>query len=283
MTSQGYPNQLGRHHHGGSAGTGRRNLAALAAVTLTAAALGGTAAQADNFATTEIQLLYGDGFKLGRNGFGGTERLTATIEHFSTWNYGDNFFFVDINRDFTGSGGGAGSKSDEYGEYWTHLSGSKIFGFDFGNSLIRDINLGAGINAGTDFTVLAYGPRVDFNMPGFDVLTFGFYGYNNVDDPFGRSLDTTYQATVVWSAPLIRQGRINLWTQGFVDFIGDQGSGVDNQIVFQPQLRLDLGQAMGGTAGKVEVGVEYAYFDNKFGVTDVEDNVLQALLVYNFH
>lgn len=273
-----------RHHRTGhdrpdhDAGTGFGAVAMLSAAAL-AASLGATAARADNFATTEIQLLYGDGFKLGRDGFSGTERLTATLEHFSTWAYGDNFFFVDYNRDFDG----AGSKTDEYGEYWGHLSASKIFGFDFGNSIIRDVNLGFGINAGTDLTILAYGPRVDFNIPGFNVLTLGFYGYNNVDDPFGRSLDTTYQATVVWNAPLIQQGRINLWTQGFVDFIGDQGSGVDDQIVFQPQLRLDLGQALGRTAGKVEVGVEYAYFDNKFGVTGVEDNVLQALLVFNFH
>lgn len=274
MTSEGRTNRADR-----ATGRGWRGLSALAATLLAAASFGATEARADNFATTEIQLLYGDGFKLGRDGFNGTERLTATIEHFSTWAYGDNFFFVDFNRDFDG----AGSKSDEYGEYWGHLSGSKIFGFDLGNSFIRDVNLGFGVNAGTDLTILAYGPRVDFNIPGFDLLTVGFYGYNTIDDPFGRSLDTSYQATVVWSAPLIRQGRINLWTQGFVDFIGDQNAGVDDQIVFQPQLRLDLGQAMGGSAGKVEVGFEYAYFDNKFGVTGVEDNVLQALLVFNFH
>ena len=259
-------------------GAGIAAAAALATAGL-AAALGATPARADNFATTEIQLLYGDGFKLGRDGFNGTERLTATIEHFSTWAYGDNFFFVDYNRDFDG----AGSKTDEYGEYWGHLSASKIFGFDMGNSFIRDVNLGFGVNAATDLTILAYGPRVDFNIPGFNLLTFGLYAYNNVDDPFGRSLDTTYQATVVWNAPLIQRGNINLWTQGFVDFIGDQNSGVASQIVFQPQVRLDLGQALGRTAGKVEVGLEYAYYDDKFGVKGVEDNVLQALLVFNFH
>lgn len=249
------------------------------ATALVPALLLGNGAEAQNFSTTEVQLLYGDGFKLGRNGTSGTERVTATFEHFSTWAYGDTFFFVDINRDSDGTG----RKNDQYGEFWEHLSASKVLGANFGNSFIRDVNLGFGANMGTDFLVAAVGPRVDLNMPGFDFLTLGLYAYENIDDPFDRNLDTTYQATIVWQAPLVDNGRLKVWTQGFVDFIGSQGSGVDDQIVFQPQLRLDLGQLMGGAPGKVDFGVEYAYFNNKFGVTGVDDNVLQAMLVFNFH
>lgn len=235
---------------------------------------------AENFSTTEVQLLYGDGFKLGRNGINGTKRATATFEHFSTWDYGDNFFFVDVTKDYDGP---FTPQTDEYGEFWSHLSGSKTLGWDFGDGFLRDVTLGAGINFGTDFFIGALGPRFDLNVPGFNLLTFGLYAYDNWEDPFGRNLDTTYQATIVWNATLMKNDRINLWTQGFVDFIGDQSSGVNNQVVFQPQVRLDLGQLMGGTPGKVEVGMEYAYFKNKFGVTGVEDNVIQAMVVFNLH
>lgn len=253
-----------------------RNLAAALATAVLASS---GAASAENFSTTEIQLLYGEGFHLGRNGLGETDRLTATIEHFSTWAYGDNFFFIDVNRDYDGTG----STSDEYGEYWGHLSAAKIFGYNFGDGILRDVNLGFGVNAGTDFVVGAVGPRVDLNVPGFDLFTVGLYAYNNIDDPFGRNLDTTYQATWVWNAPLVDKGRWKIWTQGFVDYIDDQGSGVDHQIVFQPQVRLDLGRLTGLQNGKVEAGLEYAFFKNKFGVTGVDDHVLQAMLVFNLH
>jgi nucleoside-specific outer membrane channel protein Tsx len=254
----------------------RHRIRIAAVVTAALATAGG--ASAENFSTTEIQLLYGEGFHLGRNGFGETGRLTATIEHFSTWAYGDNFFFVDLNRDFDGTG----PASDEYGEYWGHLSAAKTLGYDFGG-IVRDVNLGFGVNGGTDFLVGAVGPRVDLNVPGFNVFTVGLYAYNNIDDPFGRDLDTAYQATWVWNAPIVNRGRWNVWTQGFVDYIDDQGAGVDHQIVFQPQLRLDLGQLTGNQAGKVEAGLEYAFFKNKFGVTGVDDHVIQAMLVFNLH
>ncbi len=243
-------------------------------------------AEAQNFATTEIALLYGDksfgdGFHLGKNGFGETSRLTATVEHFSTWAYGDNFFFVDIFKDFDGPG--TGRDTDFYGEIWEHLSFTKITGISFGdNFIIRDINLGGGINVGNDVLIGAIGPRIDFNLPWFDFFTVGVYAYDNWEDPFNRDLDTTYQVTIVWQAPIIRNDRINLWTQGFVDFIGDQGP-VKSQIVWQPQVRLDLGQALGGKAGKVELGFEYNLFDDKFGVGGVQDDIFQAMLVYNFH
>ncbi|MBS9717778.1 hypothetical protein ACFFUT_10350 [Pseudohalocynthiibacter aestuariivivens] len=57
--------------------------------------------------------------------------------------------------------------------------------------------------------------------------------------------------------------------QGFVDFIGDQGAGVDGQIVFSPQLRWDIGHAFGGAENKYNLGLEYTHFINKFGVTGV--------------
>jgi len=37
---------------------------------------------------------------------------------------------------------------------------------------------------------------------------------------------------------------------------GDQSAGVDSQIVFSPQIRWDLGHAMGRPAGKIHLGVD---------------------------
>jgi len=260
-------------------------LAAALALALSATAFSDRA-EAQNFATTEVAILYGDksfgdGFFLGRNGFQETSRLTVTLEHFSTWAYGDNFFFVDVFKDFNGPA--SGRDTDFYGEIWEHFSAAKTLGLSFPeNFFIRDVNLGFGLNAGTDVLIGAVGPRVDFNLPWFDFITLGVYAYDNWEDPFGRDLDTTYQVTIVWQAPLIRNDRINLWTQGFVDFIGDQGP-VGSQIVWQPQVRLDVGQALGGNPGFVELGFEYNLFDDKFGVNGVQDDIFQAMLVFNLH
>ena len=54
------------------------------------------------FSTTEVQLHYGGNYKVGSNStFGSgfsetTDRATITLEHFSTNDIGDLFFFVDF-------------------------------------------------------------------------------------------------------------------------------------------------------------------------------------------
>jgi len=239
--------------------------------------LAGGAAQA--FSYTEAQLHYGDGFHLGRNGLGTTARSVITFEHFNTFDYGDFFFFVDLFQDFDGPS--SNTQSDFYSEAYVHLNGS-TFGLNFNDSgFVTDIGPDIGINQGENFVVGLYGVRASFNVPGFNVLTLGVYAYDNVTDPFGRSLDTTYQATIVWNAPF-QIGNQNFSAQGFVDFIGDQGSGVDNQIVFSPQFRWDVGHAFGGPADKVNLGLEYTYFKNKFGVTGIDDNSVTAFVAMKF-
>ena len=48
-------------------------------------------ANAFDWTSNDIQLLYGDTFKLGDK-----SRTTITVEHSNGWKYGSNFFFVDI-------------------------------------------------------------------------------------------------------------------------------------------------------------------------------------------
>mgnify|MGYP000887901579 CR=1 FL=1 len=230
------------------------------------------------FSRTEIQLLHGDGFFLGRNLFNETARTKFTINHFSTWKYGDHFFFIDSFVDHDGPG----VESGQYGEFYSHLSLSALTGSSFAAPGIRDIAIGGGVNQGTDFTVALVGARVNLDVPGFSVLTAGVYFYDNIVDPFDRPLDTTYQATVVWDFPFQFSDDLKFRALGFADFIGAQGSGVDSQIVAQPQIRFDVGNLF-GEPGRVEVGVEYAYFKNKFGVTGVDDHAVQGLVAIKLH
>ena len=246
---------------------------------LCAGLMTGAAAQAEGFSFTEVQLHYGDGYLLGRNGLNETARTTITLEHFSAGKIGELFFFVDFFRDEDGPT--TNTRSDQYGEIYGFLSGRNL-GLSFGDSgIVRDAGIELGLNQGTDFTVLLLGPRVNFNVPGFSVLTFGVYAYDNIDDPFNRNLDTTYQATVVWVFPF-QIGNQKFSTQGFVDFIGSQGSGVDNQILFSPQLRWDIGNAFGGKEGRLTLGLEYNHWENKFGVNGVDEDSLSVFLAAKF-
>ena len=239
------------------------------------------------FSTTEVQLHYGDNYKMGSNanfatGFAEeTQRETITLDHFSTNDIGDLFFFVDFFHDSNASQVPGRPESDQYGEIYYHLHGSN-FGLAFNEgSLVKGLDLGVGLNQGTDVSIALAGPRVSFNVPGFRVLSLGAYAYNNFVDPFDRSLDTTYQITLVWDAPF-SIGSQKFLAKGFVDFIGSQGANVANQVVFSPQIRWDLGNAMGMKADKEHLGIEYTHFDNKFGISGVDEDSASIFVGFKF-
>lgn len=224
------------------------------------------------FSGSEIQLHYGDGFHLGANGLDSTTRTTLTFEQYTLFNWGDLFYFVDLNKDHQGTG----SENSHYAEAWLHLSG-KAMGLTFPDgAFVKDVGPDFGINHGEDFLVIAPGVRADLNVSGFSVLTAGAYVYKNVDDPFDRDLDTTYQITFVWDYPF-KIGNENLSIRGFADFIGEQGNGFESQIVFSPQLRWDVGKE-GGTI----LGLEYTYYKNKYGVNDVDDTSVSVFAALKF-
>lgn len=224
------------------------------------------------FSAGEIQLHYGDGFHLGANGLHSTTRTTLTFEQYTLFDWGDLFYFVDLNKDHQGTG----SKNSHYAEAWLHLSG-KAMGLTFPEgAFVKDVGPDFGINHGEDFLVIAPGVRADLNVSGFSVLTAGAYVYNNVDDPYDRDLDATYQITFVWDYPF-KIGNENLSIRGFADFIGEQGDGFESQIVFSPQLRWDVGKE-GGTI----LGLEYTYYKNKYGVNDVDDNSVSVFAALKF-
>jgi len=242
------------------------------------------------FSTTEVQLHYGTKYKFGSNStFGGgfaenTDRETITLEHFSAGKYGTLFFFVDFFHDESTRAPG-NVKSDQYGEIYGFLS-AKTLGLNFGDgSFIKDVGVEVGINEGTDFLVGLIGPKVEFNVPGVQVLTFALYAYDNWNDPVvGRSPDTTYQATIVWGIPF-DLGTQKFRFQGFVDFIGSQSNGgfkIARQIVFSPQIRWDIGNALGTAENRFTLGIEYTHFQNKFGAKTADENSASLFVAMRF-
>jgi nucleoside-specific outer membrane channel protein Tsx len=216
----------------------------LAALSL-AALLAPNAVRAE-FGTTNFQLLQGWKFKRDANDPNSTrdDKLTTlTINHFSTWAYGDNFFFADLQR---GKLGGASEvTSGVYAEWHPRLFLNKL-GAPAGG-LVKNWGLAGEVNQSAGFYAYLGGLGCDLAIPGFTVAGLNaYYRYDN----FAYH---TWQISPFWDV------RFNLgptsWVfAGFLDLTTNKHGDLD--MMTQPELLLDVG-AFAGKAGQLHLGVEW--------------------------
>lgn len=64
--------------------------------------------------------------------------------------------------------------------------------------------------------------------------------------------------------------------EGFSDIAGAEGNGVANTLIV-PRALVNLG-SLAGQPGNLWAGIEWRYWDNKFGVDGVTENVVQLQL-----
>jgi nucleoside-specific outer membrane channel protein Tsx len=242
---------------------------------------GVTVVRADllEWSTTELQYLYGGGFRMPGNP-NQISLSTITITHADGWALGRNFFFMDTYI----SNGGLQSQTFVYGEAYSYLSLSKVLGKDLSFGIFKDLNASLGVNAGESFDssysgarIFLYGFTVDFALPGFKMFTVDFLQHDQFEPvPNGAS----WQITPVWILPFSIAG--TKWSlEGFADFIGKKGPYYANTIITQPQIRLDVGDLM-GKSGHLYIGVEYEYWHNKYGIKGFNESLPQALVVWKF-
>lgn len=223
-----------------------------------------TSAQATDWSTTSAWLLHGDRYELGAR-----ERSILRIEHADGWAYGDNYFFVDLIRsDDSGSG------TLHYAEFSPRFSLGKLSGLDLSWGPVKDVLLAPSVNTGDGFRAYLYGVGVDLQLPGFSYFQVNAYVRDDKSLP-----GTTWQITPVWLYPFTVAGlKFNL--QGFIDYAGAEGPAARNLLVV-PRLWLDVG-ALWGSPGKLEAGVEYLYWKNKYGIAGVTESVIQPALRWTF-
>ncbi len=225
-------------------------------------------AEAFEWTSSDIQVLYGNDFKLGDK-----DRTTVTVEHGNGWQYGSNFFFVDI-VDHNDIG------IELYAEDYTYLSLNKISGHDWSVGVLKDISLMAGLNISNkpeNDNVKAYllGLNFEFSAPLFDYLQLSISTYknDNVSNKYGM------QITPVWSLPF-ELAELKFKFRGFTDFsIGNTTATGQFTILSQPQLLLDVGDLVGLQSNKVYIGTEYSHWHNKFGIKGVDEHVVQAMII----
>ncbi|MGE6243360.1 outer membrane protein OmpK [Pseudomonas sp.] len=234
-----------------------------------------------------LSYLYGQNFKVDA----GEIQQTVTFEHASGWTWGDVFLFVDnkwFNTDtLKGSDG-----HTYYGEFSPRLSLGKISGSDLSFGPVKDVLLaftyerGEGRNRN-----YLLGPAVDLKVPGFDRLAINTY-YRKPDGITGKP-SGQWQITPTW-AITIPVGNSDILFDGYIDWVVNdagskaRGNYVAKNLHINPQIKYDLGKAMGWGDKQFYVGVEYDYWSNKYGIEDgsvpfkTDQNTASAMLKVHF-
>ena len=214
-----------------------------------------------DWSTTHISYLYGQDYRNPANDNVNDNFSIYTLEHVSGWKYGDNFFFIDAAKTDT-------KNSDLYLEFAPRFSATKILGHKY-EGYIQDILLATQINIaqGAGKKELA-GLGVDFKLPYFDMFQTNLYHRDDKD-----LNGSTYQLTFVWESnfKLFNQGFKFL---GFLDIAGEEGSdGAKSEAntLAQPQLLWMAYKNLG-------IGLEYQYWENKYGINGLDESLPQLLV-----
>jgi nucleoside-specific outer membrane channel protein Tsx len=241
-----------------------------------------TAAPPQGFSSWNMQLAYGTHFSEPLSPQDVAKGI-VTFENAAAWGWGSSYFFVDILF----SDGADQHATEVYAEWYPSASLSKLSGTHLSAGPLRDVSATLGLAAGSKSTgaaplVFLPGVTFDFDFPGFRFLALGAYAYVDQGRLSGASNgchETTYQVTPSWSLPFAI-GAVKLSFDGFADFIGSHGA-CASQILTQPQIKLDVGSFC-GTPHKISVGVEWQYWDNKFGIDGLDESLPQLLAQWVF-
>jgi nucleoside-specific outer membrane channel protein Tsx len=247
----------------------------------------------DNFfTTTNVQLLWGGGFSDAQLGyFTKTQSMTTlTINNYTQFKYGDSFFFVDMYQgdfvnpfDVTESAGNA----KIYGEWHPRILINKfidpkappVFG------VLGNWGVAGEINVGNNFSAYLVGPSIDLFLPLNIYVGMAFYyRYSQLwltPAPGGTIYTSTWQFSPYWTVPF-QIGPVPFLFTGFLDMYQYSTGGVD--VMFQPELLVDVLAPFGGKSNTVFAGIEWYLHSYVFdGGTRHTVSAPQAMVQWNIH
>ncbi|MHC8406648.1 MULTISPECIES: outer membrane protein OmpK [unclassified Pseudomonas] len=232
--------------------------------------------------SNSLSYLYGKNFAINPS-----IQQTVTFEHADKWKYGDNFLFVD-KIFYNGAEDRNKGPSAYYGEFSPRLSFGKILDRRFEYGPIKDVLLAMTYEYGEDDSEsYLIGPGFDLAVPGFNYFTLNFYR-RQTDGP--RAGDGVWQITPAWSYS-IPLGKSDLLIDGYLDWVVDNDQNSRGtyhaNLHINPQIKYDLGKAVGWGQKQVYVGAEYSYWKNKYGIEnssnlDTNQNTASLLLKVHF-
>jgi nucleoside-specific outer membrane channel protein Tsx len=265
-----------------------------------AAALGLLAgdAQAQNFSDTSIGIRDAlTASNVGGNpgdekGSRNVNKVIVNLAHFDIWDYGTNFFNVDVlmsnpNEAALNSSGGS---TEVYAVYRAQLSPDKIFGINTKFGPVTAVNFEIGGDLETENNAFAPNKKLFIVGPNFNIaLPAGFlnigvhlakeWNHNgfcadSCSKPGGAvDFDPTGELEFVWLYNLKGIVGIPLSFQGFMNVVAPKGKtgfggATYTEILAVPRLSLDVGTMLYSKAHKPDIYFQIEFWDHKFGNSD---------------
>ncbi len=229
-------------------------------LTLAGTALLSSAAQAEQFwSDNSVSVLYGSSYEEPFQQGDIDTYTTITLEHVSGHSWGGLFYFVDRH-----SGEGF---TDTYIEFSPTFTLTKIEG------ALSSISAAYTLESGAGFDNHLFGISAGITVPGMDYLNVNVY--RAINDKMENDKGDDNLLSVVYG-----YSNGNLTIDGFMDYrFGNDGNAfgdVEDSMNLTPQITYNLAPML-GLKNKLKVGIEYAYWTNKFGSTD-DQNAVSLLL-----
>lgn len=186
---------------------------------------------------------------------GDSDRQVFTFEHAGGYSWGDSFLFVDRLK-----------SDDGFTETYAEIS-PRFKVYDFAeDSLVKAAYVATTWEVGQGFDNYLVGLGTDLNVTGFDYLQLNAYRRSN------EFYESNYQLTAVWGVPFAE----NFYYDGFLDW-SSASEGHAAEMNFTSQLKYNIGPMI-GYSSRFYVGVEYAHWNNKFGIDGVNERNLNLLV-----
>ena len=197
-------------------------------------------------------LLKGSDYEVGDN-----KRTVFTFEHAAGYNWGDSFMFVDRLHSENGD-------KETYAEFSPRFQVSK-----YSNDFIENIYIATTAEVGDSFTHYLLGLGTNLKIPHFTYFNVNLCHRNN------DSGDNGNQITLSWAVPIG-----SLTYDGYIDYVpsNDDNSTSTN---FTSQLKYNIADLL-NMKTKLYVGVEYVYWQNKFGIDGIDEKNMNMLIKYHF-
>ncbi len=216
------------------------------------------------FSTTSLSYLNGSHYELGDN-----QRQVVTLEQASVFDWGDWFLFVDRLKSADG-------RYETYGEWAPRY---KLFEItpQAEPGLLKAVYLAGMVESGRAlgkrFNNILYGVGFGLNLPGFIYANVNVYQVDN------DRWEDDEQMTLTWAYPFTIAGQSFLY-DGFLDWSSASETHAA-EMNFTSQLKWQLPLAK-GWGERLYLGLEYAHWNNKFGVRGVDERNPSLLIKWHF-
>lgn len=211
--------------------------------------------------------LYGENYAIPANGKDDNEQSTITAEYTAKLQYGDFFAFADrTNNDLEGNA--------TYFEVSPRLSLGAVSGKKLELGPIKDVLVATTWEGGEGFNNYLYGIGFDLAIPYFQYAQLNFYKADNY-----KKTDDDYQMTFVYGVPF-KLASEEFLVDGFMDWSTAEDDH-KSELNWTSQWKWNAGKHISPDT-KLYLGVEYSVWHNKYGIDNLDENNVSALIKYHF-